>query len=294
MLLRDASEGYVLEAQAENKSHKTVLKLKWHLKKFIEHVGNLPVEKIGPKEVREFILYQQGRGLSPQSVHTDYAVLSSFFRWCITEGLVKTTPLETIKPPKLPQLLPKVLSPEQVEKFLSRLKKDTTMTGRRNLAMVMVFLDCGLRANELVNLKMDDVHLDASFILVRVAKGGKQRVVPISPTLRRQLWRYIGEYRAKFHPREDYLFLSLKGKQMHVETVKSVVKRALKAVDIKGGPHILRHTAATLYIRNGGDLERLRLLLGHSSVQTTQKYTHLIPEDLIKRHSEVSPLESVL
>lgn len=294
MLLTEAIGGYIIESQAENKSAKTIKMLRWHLKKFTDRVGDVALGKITPQHVRNFIIYQQGRGLAPHSVWTDYKVLSGFLNWCITEELLKNNPLQTVKPPRLPQLLPKVLAPEQVEQFLDRLRKDTSMTGRRNYVIAMVLLDCGLRANELVHLTLDDLHLDSSYLFVRIGKGGKQRPVPISPTLRRQLWRYVGEYRGRLHPSVDSLFVSREGKKLQVESLKKMIQRALASAGIKGGPHLLRHTCATLYVRNGGDLERLRLLLGHSSLIVTQRYAHLIPEDLIKRHSEVSPLESVL
>lgn len=149
--------------------------LPWHLKRFTETVGNLPLDKITPQHIRDFILYQQDRGLAPHSVHPDYKMVSAFFRWCLSDEMPLDNPLDSIKAPRLPQLLPKGPTPEQVEVFLASLKKDTSLLGRRNYMIAMVLLDCGLRANETVNVTLKDVHRESSCVLIRHRKGGMQR-----------------------------------------------------------------------------------------------------------------------
>jgi integrase/recombinase XerD len=115
----------------------------------------------------------------------------------------------------------------------------------------------------------------------------------MGPSLHRDLWRYVAEWRAKLHTKSDALFVGRDGKALQAVAVQHMIRKALRATGIKGGPHLLRHTCGTLCVRNGGDWERLRLLLGHSDFTVIQRYVHLVPEDLIKRHQETSPLATM-
>lgn len=295
MLTSKAVDGFLFTLQSENKSKKYIDNLAWDLRRFTALYGHLQIVEITSPMLREYLSFHQQRGLSAHSLHAIYKNLAVFYSWCEREEILAVSPLHKLRAPILPQVLPKVLSPQQVSHVLQRLKRNRTKTGKRNLTLVSVFLDTGLRVSEITALTLADVHLPNGFLIVRRGKGGKDRAIPISNTLRKVLWKYLTDVRPKFYPNDNHLFFGFESKPLNKNAVMTMVKRVLRECDIPhGGPHIFRHTFATLYLRNGGDLERLRQIMGHASLTTTQVYLHLVPEDLIKRHSEISPLASVM
>ncbi len=293
MQIRAAIDGYLFASEAENKSAKTLSTLRWHLGKFTDWKGDIQLAEIDPNDVRGFLVYQQKRGLAPHSVHQYYKVLRGFFNWCLVENILEADPLRSVKPPKLPELLPKVLLFGQIEQLLKLLHTQTSLVGRRNYLMVLTFLTCGLRANELCQLEVGEVRLENQFLIVRHGKGSKQRAVPLRPMLRKQLWRYLTEWRAQFEPQSDHLFLTDEGHSIPSLTIERIIRRLLVKIGVRGGTQILRYTMATLYLQSGGDIERLRLILGHTSLTVTQRYVHLSTTDLIWRPGMPTPLDKL-
>lgn len=290
MNLQQAIEAYIINSQVEGKTRKTISGLEWDLNRFLMWKGDTPLEQVSAQDIRQYILYHQNRGLSAHSVHDVFKIVRAFFRWLIREELLERDPTRNMPAPKLPDILPKVLTEHQAEELLKYLKRNTTPLGRRNLVMLSLFLDSGLRASELTNLRMEDLNLEGSYLIVRKGKGQKDRTVPLSPIMRRYLWRWLAEWRGKLNPRDESVFVGKEGWGLQPVAVEHVCKRALAHIGVKGGPHLLRHSCATFYLRNGGDLERLRLLLGHADLSVIKRYVHLVPADLIKRHREISPL----
>ncbi len=291
MLLSKAADGFILDGKIALKGDKTLRDYTWHLHRFILFEGDVDVERVTVEDVRAYIAQQRERGLKDHSVWGYYRYLKAFFRWCQREGIVARDLFATIPAPRLPQILPKVLTVEQVEQLFKQLKRDPSPRGKRNLVIFATFLDCGLRVNELANLKLNDVALGELYLMITRGKWKKQRPVPISPTLKRLLWRYINDWREKLRPKCDMLFVNHEGYPLVTTGMQIMVRRSLSQVGVQGGPHMLRHTFATLYLRNGGSLEHLRLILGHVDLSTTQRYVHLVAGDLVDRHPEASPLQ---
>lgn len=147
-------------------------------------------------------------------------------------------------------------------------------TGIRNLCMVHLMLDAGLRSNEVRELRVSHVYLDNRQIYVKYGKGSKERIVPMGAQLRKYLWTWINLYRPLCQ--HDYFLTAANGTPVSSSAVKSLFARLRKKTGIvRLIPHLLRHTFATCYIVGGGSVEMLRILLGHSSIETTQKYMHL-------------------
>lgn len=290
MKLKDAIEAYLIASKVEGKTAQTLRGISWELGQFLLWKEDVSLDSIGAAQLREYLSFHQDRGLSDYSIHDKFKVLRAFFRWCLREELLARDPTASVARPRLPQLLPKVLTREQVISLVQRLQEDRSPVGVRNLTMIRLLLDCGFRASELTNLCVEDVHLEESYIVVAHGKGQKQRLVPMSPTARRHLSSYMEKYREQFKPRDSSLFIGKEGKALQLIAVQHAVRKSLGMVGIKGGPHLLRHTFATFYLRNGGDLERLRLVLGHADLSVIQRYVHLLSEDLVKRHQEISPL----
>lgn len=283
MTIQDALQGYLIASQAENKSAKTLKMIEWHVGKFSQWLDVTSLDLITPQLFRAFLVAESQRGLSPHSVHAHYKVLAGFFRWCLREGLTLNDPLQNVKPPKLPQLLPHVLSLSQTESLLKLLRRDTTSkTGRRLLTIFVVMLTTGLRANELCQLELQDVHLESQFLIVRQGKGQKQRMVPLRPYCSKIMWRWTHQWRDEYMPLSNHLIVTGKGQGLTSDNLEKLCRRTLAKVQVKGGTHILRHTFATLCVQSKTyDLERLRLILGHSSLVLTQRYVHLQTHDLL-------------
>lgn len=152
-----------------------------------------------------------------------------------------------------------------------------SMTGLRNYCIVHLMLDAGLRSGEVCNLKVSDVSFDENFIIIFDGKGCKDRIVPLASSLKKRLYQYVTLYRphTQMH---NYMFVSVDGHLSPIteNTVKSMFSRIRKQTGIERlKPHLLRHTFATSYILGGGDMESLRIFLGHASYETTQTYLHL-------------------
>jgi integrase/recombinase XerD len=195
-------------------------------------------------------------------------------------ALVRVPKLET------PKKVLELLSDEQIKRLISYRPKKRMQ--RRIHTMILLILDNGMRVDEVLNLRKQDVDLDNLLIKVHKGKGDNQRIVPCSLSLRRTLFRYIAEYS---HPRSDFVFSTALGTR---QTYRNSA-RALKAIGTATGApairfHLLRHTFATAYIRSGGNVVLLRKILGHSSISTTMIYEHLQTDDLTAVHQHHSLL----
>jgi integrase/recombinase XerD len=248
------------------------------------------LDQVSTDTIKAYLAAQRQRGLSAYTIWGNYKRLKAFFRWCWREQLIPQNIFANLPAPQLPQLLPKVLAVEQIQKLFQQLKRDPSPRGKRDLAIISTFLDTGIRSNELAHLQVQDANLAELYLMITHGKWGKQRPVPISPTLKRLLWRYIAEWRPKLRPRDEALFVNHEGRNFLASGIQVMVRRQLSNIGVRGGTHLFRHTFATLYLRNGGDIERLRLILGHSTLDVTQRYLHLVPDDLVKKHPDTSPL----
>jgi len=155
------------------------------------------------------------------------------------------------------------------------------------------FLDTGARLSEVVGLDIDDLHLQDGWVKV-YGKGRRERILPLGKTLRHDLRTYIDAIRPEIAKEdESALFVTLKGDRYTKEGMSTLVKSKLKKIGVTGhyGPHKLRHTFATNYLRNKGSIEHLRMQLGHRDLSTTQRYLSLIPEDLYKSQQVASPVD---
>lgn len=288
-----ALEGYLLDGRIANKSPATLDDYTREIKQFAQYTHATELNNVTPQDIKSYLTMQKEKGLAEYTIWGSHKRVKAFFRWCLREKLIEQNIFENIPTPKIPQLLPQVLDNTQLEKLFRQLKRDPSPVGKRNLTIFSVFVDCGIRSNELAHLKLEDVSFDEMYLMITHGKWGKQRPVPISPALKRMLWRYIAEYRAQLQPRDDYLFVNHEGRRFVTTGVQVMVRRGLAQIGVTGGTHLLRHTFATQYLRNGGDVARLRLILGHSTLEMTQQYLHLVPADLVKTHPQVSPLSNL-
>lgn len=190
-------------------------------------------------------------------------------------------PAEHISRPKKAFKLPRVLNYDQVDLFFEYIDTTTTV-GIRNRAIIELLYSCGMRVNELLELKVDDVKMEEDIIIITKGKGGKQRLAPISRTASRWVQIYLGEVRSYFETDDDRLFLSDRGKSLYQSNIDAFIRKSGKKLQIPFpvSTHTWRHTFATHMIMGGADLLTLRDILGHTSITTTEIYLHMDVEHL--------------
>lgn len=270
----------------EGKAPKTIRVYLDALQRLINTIGDLPLGQITRRELRSYLAHRQEQGLSIYTIHQDFRSLRTFFYWCKREGYLSVSPMESIKPPKLPQKLPKALGPAQIEMLLQVVK--ATEYPQRNETIIRLFLDTGLRLSELINLNLGDVDLVQGIAIVRQGKGAKDRHVPLGAKMCLRLHRYIRDSHQPL-PGERALFVTRFGSRFSTDGLRRLFRTLDARLPYHLHPHMLRHTFATEYLRAGGNLEYLRRIMGHASIETTQIYLHVVDGDLTEAHKSLSP-----
>ena len=233
--------------------------------------------------------------LNPTTVGIRWRSIRAFFNWLHQEGWIETSPVKRIQPPRAPKQFPKMLSSSQIQALVHAAKKrSNSWQGYRNYAMILTFLDCGLRVSELCGLVVDDLDLTHSSLTV-IGKGSRERSVYFGSRIARILRSWLSKRTLSLPA--NALFCSSQGDRLTRHTVTHIVRRlanegGLEAIQCS--PHTLRHTFATEFIRNGGDPFSLQRLLGHSDIQTTMIYVHMAGKTLREAHAKASPIDRIL
>jgi site-specific recombinase XerD len=240
----------------------------------------MPLEQARPADLRECFRRQQQAGRSPSSINRAIAATRSFCRFLFEEGRLDINPAQALRSIRLgPPLAPKHLTVEEVQRLLS-LPDVTTLTGRRDRAILMLFYNTGLRVGELCALSREDVHLpeEGWGALQVVGKGKRLHRLPVNRPAADALLAYLDDR----DDAEPALFLNRSGERFSVRGIALLVNRYLRAAGItdRSGPHVLRHSFATHALRARPNLRAVQEMLGHAWVTTTQRYTHLEVEDL--------------
>ena len=216
--------------------------------------------------------------ISPTSQARILSGIRSFYRFLQLDGYIEVDPTVLIESPRLGRHLPDVLSVEEIDAIINSIDL-SKVEGQRDRAMLEVLYSCGLRVSELCNLRFCDLYLREGFIRVE-GKGGKQRLVPISPRAIDELNLYFQD-RSSITPKrghEEYVFLSFRrGGKLSRITVFHVVKvQTLAAgIDKTVSPHTFRHSFATHLLAGGANLRAIQEMLGHESITTTEIYSHV-------------------
>jgi integrase/recombinase XerC/integrase/recombinase XerD len=232
--------------------------------------------------------------LSSSYIQSFARALRAFATWLQEDGYAETNVLRTLKPPKIQQKVKEVLTDEEVQRLVAAFDQDEPF-GARGFAMIWTFLDCGLRAAELCNLKTADAHLEQGYLKV-LGKGNKERLVPIGQSCQETLVRWRDRFRRQFEVVESpYFFLNASGQPLTVNALKLILERA---GDRAGVPrvhlHLLRHTFATNYlVKEVGDSLRLQQMLGHTSLEMVRQYVAQanVQQSLIERRA--SPMDLI-
>jgi integrase/recombinase XerC len=247
---------------------------------------------VGKPELRSW-LHALSLEVSSPTLARKMASVRAFFAYQQSLGTTRDNPAQGMRLPKLRRKLPRVPSAETLSEVLDAAGAEVKdESGARDQAVLEMLYGAGLRVSELVGLNLDDLRLDEGRLQVR-GKGKKERLVPIAGEARRALEMYLKE-RALWQnsATERALFLGQRGRRLGVRRVQELVRRvgALATGRLDLHPHLLRHACATHMLEGGADLRAIQDLLGHQSVATTQRYTHLSIQELTKVYDRAHPL----
>ncbi len=246
-------------------------------------LGEISPQNISYENLQEFIYQLSKKKISERSQARGISSIKAFFKFLLEEEYREDNPSSLLEGPKLGLYLPDTLSIDDIDRIIDNVEKHTDI-GRRNQCILEVLYGCGLRVSELVDLKISNVNFKEEFIIVE-GKGDKMRLVPLAKSTAECIQDYISNVRSKLKINkkfEDILFLNTRGTNMSRVIVFIIIKELTQKAGINKNisPHTFRHSFATHLLQNGADLRFIQEMLGHSSITTTQIYTHLKTEEL--------------
>jgi integrase/recombinase XerC len=255
---------------------------------FMAHVNTEP-EKIDMLDVRGFIAEQIRKGLNKTTVGRRLSSVRSFFKFLYREGYMKSNPAKLVSSPRLPKLLPKFLSVDEAFSLVEK-PEGIGFAPARDRAILELLYSSGLRVGELAGLNVEDINAREALVKAR-GKGKKERIVPIGSKALDAIKTYLVE-RILLKSKEKAVFLNRLGTRLTDRGVRRIVVKYAKAIAINGsiGPHTLRHSFASHLLQGGADLRVIQELLGHASLSTTQKYTHLDVAHLMDIYDKAHPM----
>jgi len=314
--LKEAIKGFLI-VRALDLSPNTVDIYRWALALMSDYLGDVEVTTINTADLNRFFLYlkveyQPKRAggkpgpLTPRSIENAWTAMRSFFNWCERELDLTKRPDKTIR---RPQYKKEPIQPFTETEVLAILKacertrvaktadrRAFTMkraTAARDVALISILLDTGIRASECSRLDVEDVNIETGEVRVAAwgtGKKSKGRYVYIGKACRKAIWRYLAE---RDHPApDDPLFLSLNDQRLQRDAILHVIDEAGERAGVKNcHPHRFRHTMAVFFLRNGGNVFTLQEILGHSTLNMVQEYVALSQSDVINAHRQASPMD---
>jgi len=231
------------------------------------------------------------KGLSARSRARHLISIRGFYKYLTAENMIATSPVKEISIPKTGQSLPKIISVTDVEALIMA-GDPKTHKGLRNIAMLEVMYGAGLRVSELISLRHQDLNLDAGLVRV-MGKGSKERIVPIGNPAKNAVREWMEKGRPGMLKQmiSPYLFVARAGNPMTRQGFWKIVKKYALEAGLSQGitPHTLRHSFATHLLEGGADLRSVQTMLGHSDISTTQIYTHISRDYLVRQHRKFHP-----
>ena len=281
----------------KNYSPNTISSYSYDYKYFINFVFNhLSASKVSLKDLQKLALRDFrswlsflktiNPNLSAKSLARARASIKSFYFYCILIKKIKSSEIYNLANPKLPKTLPRAVSENQIIKVINILKcEKNKFLQLRNTALIYLLWGCGLRVSELLSL--NNKQINDNYIII-FGKGKKERIVPLLPEIKIKITEWIEWKHQNFNHDNDALFISRLGKRLSPRYVQKLIEKLRQQLDLDKSftPHALRHSFATQLLMNGVDLRTLQMMLGHSSLATTQHYlkvTNKFVENVYKK-----------
>jgi len=286
----EAGAMFLSYCRSKNLADTSVMFYKKRLKFFgqwldAQGFGEIEIQEVKAPMLRDFLTYEMQR-TSPATAKHARRTLSAMFGFLVTEEIVAVSPMSKVPSPRVQENLIEPLTDAEIESLILACPK--TFTGRRNRAILLVLLDCGLRVAELCSLNLDDVSFADGTLKVQ-RKGGRWQQLPFGQSVARGLRDYL--IRRGDLDGEEAVFVSNRGSRLSVRQVGASLQRLGQKVGVKLHPHKMRHTFAVSFLKNGGDAFVLQAALGHSDLAMTRRYCNIANADLLSMHRKVSPAD---
>ena len=264
---------------------------------FLDFCGNVSLKNISADDIADFVQYlSREERFSSKTVARKISAVREFFKFLYTDNIIKENPALDILTPKQQKPLPKFLTQEEIKQLILAAQTGETPALRRMSVMLELMYACGLRVSELVSLPENCINFDKRQILVR-GKGSKERIIPVAPQVIQAVLDYFSyrDYFIKGGRKSIWLFPSKISSSGHI--TRDAFFKHLKDIAVRAGispqkvtPHVLRHSFATHLLNHDVDLRSVQKMLGHESINTTEIYTHIISDKLIKTVQKLHPL----
>lgn len=241
--------------------------------------------------IRSWIVHLMESGVAPKTINRKVISIRTYYTWRALQGLTMNNPAEEIIPLKTDKKLPEYVEESAMKKLLDEVLPCSDISSIRNRLIIELLYQTGIRLSELINITTDNISVDNCEIKV-TGKRNKQRVIPIGRNLAILLREYLDKFKKDFGDLPyKFLFLTDKGKPLYPKFVYRLINESLKRVTTmsKRSPHVIRHTFATTMLDHGADINAVKELLGHSSLASTQVYTHVSAERLKKIYRQAHP-----
>jgi integrase/recombinase XerC/integrase/recombinase XerD len=304
MLLVDAIQRFLIDNKLKGNTQKTLKNYESFLLYFVDFTGNIDVKELNLTLLKSYQLDLMdrefyttsvrkdtcGTKLSKRTIKSYITHLRTFLNYLYCEGLIDTNLFAKFKPPKAPKSFKKILNDSQIMKIFDSYPND--FYGWRNKCVIACMIDSGLRVSETSMLNITDVDFFQNAIKVNGGKGEKDRIVPLGEYTKDLLLKYLREYRNSMDADNEYLFITDEGVRLSSNAIRNCIYRLKKKFGFeKLHPHLFRHTFATKYLINGGDIFSLQLILGHSDLDMVKKYSHVANSYMLSKHRRFSPLD---
>lgn len=298
MNLCSAMNNFLRNCNIANLSINTINFYKYALKSFITYAnkhGISNVEQVNLSAISGYISTLRATK-QPITIHDYIISLRIFFNYLVSEGVLNTNCLDNIKKPKVPQKVIYSFTPQEVM-YILRLFNNTDFISYRNYTIMNILFGTGIRRSELTSLLLYDVDLQINCLRI-VGKGNKERLVPISRSLRHIIKRYLvkrGEYLTKRDKVTSAFLINANGEQLTASGINRlfrIVRESNAKWSTRVSAHTFRHTFAKYYLLNGGDIFSLQRILGHSKIEVTRKYVDLTETEIKVQNEKFNPLDN--
>ncbi len=225
--------------------------------------------------IRSWIVFLSNSGVSNRSINRKISSLQSFYKFLQKIETIKVTPLLKHQPLKMEKRVQVPFSEKEIQQIITLLdEQEISFESVRNRLIIELLYSTGIRRSELIHIRLSDIHLETGMIKI-LGKRNKERLLPLLHSVKERIMEYLS-FRKEIETDSEYLFITKKGKKMYPSLVYSLINSYFSAVSskVKKSPHILRHSFATHLLNQGADLNSVKELLGHSSLASTQVYTH--------------------
>ncbi len=253
--------------------------------------GDVDVISINHTYIRSWLASVKSMGIGTKSINRKISTLKSFFKYQLKMEVIEVSPMNKVISPKIAKRLPVYIKESETKQLINLLNNSTENWKSLNAKLLIsVFYATGMRLSELINLKDSQIDFSRSQIKV-LGKGSKERIIPVGKDLLVMISEYQELKKREFDSTDDVLLVTEKGKKIYPKYAYLLINKYLSQASTleKKSPHVIRHTFATHLMNNGADLNAVKELLGHSSLSSTQIYTHNTIEKLKNVHKKAHP-----